>query len=131
MRAIDTNVLVRLLVRDHPEQLAGAEAYVAHGAWIPHIALAEAMWVLRSTYNHNRQAIAKAIDMLLGHATIGVQEPDVVRAALDRFKAHKRVAFTDCLILEVSRKAGHTPLGTFDNDLSKLDGVQRLDRAND
>lgn len=131
MRAIDTNVLVRLLVRDHPEQLAQAQTFIAHGAWVSHVALAETMWVLRSAYTHSRSAIAAAIDMLLGHATISVQEPDVVRAALDRFKAHKSVAFTDCLILESGRKAGHTPLGTFDRDFAKIDSVQRLDRAND
>lgn len=126
MRAIDTNILVRLLVHDHPQQLEQAEAYIASGAWISHIALAEAMWVLRSAYDHDRQAIATAIDMLLGHATISVQEADVVRAALDRFKSNNRAAFTDCLILEISRKAGHVPLGTFDRDLAKLDGAERV-----
>lgn len=131
MRAIDTNIVVRLLVRDHLEQTAQAEAYIAHGAWISHIALAETMWVLRSAYNHRREAIAEAVDMLLGHAAISVQEPDVVRAALDRFRSSRRVAFTDCLIVECSRKAGHMPIGTFDQDLSKLDGVERLGRAND
>lgn len=131
MRAIDTNILVRLLVRDDPEQAAQAEAYIAHGAWISCIALAETMWVLGSAYRHRREEIAEAIDMLLKHAAISVQEPDIVRAALDRFRSSKRVAFTDCLILESSRKAGHTPLGTFDRDLGKLDGAERLGRAND
>jgi predicted nucleic acid-binding protein len=36
------------------------------------------------------------------------------------------LGFSDCLVLEVSRKAGHLPLGTFDRELGKLDGVQRL-----
>jgi predicted nucleic acid-binding protein len=36
------------------------------------------------------------------------------------------VSFTDCLVLEVARKAGHLPLGTFDRDLAKLDGAHRL-----
>jgi predicted nucleic-acid-binding protein len=126
MRAIDTNVLVRLLVRDDLSQLAIAEASVAHGAWISLVALAETMWVVRSAYSHSREAIAEAVDMLLGHATIIVQEPDVVRAALGRFKSNGRVAFTDCLLLEIARKAGHTPLATFDRDLAKLDGVEGL-----
>jgi predicted nucleic acid-binding protein len=33
--------------------------------------------------------------------------------------------FSDCLVLEVAR-AGHLPLSTFDRDLAKLDGAQRL-----
>ena len=127
MRAIDTNILVRLLVHDHPRQLVQAEAYIAAGAWLSHVVLAEAVWVLTSSYDRDRQAIATAIDMLLGHATISVQEPDVVRAALAQFRSNKGVAFTDCLILETGRKAGHLPLGTFDRELAKLPGVERLD----
>jgi predicted nucleic acid-binding protein len=36
------------------------------------------------------------------------------------------VSFSDCLVLEVARKSGHLPLGTFDRELGKLDGAQRL-----
>jgi predicted nucleic acid-binding protein len=36
------------------------------------------------------------------------------------------VGFSDCLILEVARKAGHLPLGTFDRELGRLEGAQRL-----
>jgi predicted nucleic acid-binding protein len=36
------------------------------------------------------------------------------------------LGFSDCLVLESARKAGHLPLGTFDRDLAKLDGAERL-----
>lgn len=39
------------------------------------------------------------------------------------------MSFSDCLVLEVARKAGHLPLGTFDRDLAKLDGGLRLARG--
>ena len=39
MRAVDTNVLVRLITRDDAKQVAAAEAFVANGAWVPHLAL--------------------------------------------------------------------------------------------
>ena len=45
MRAVDTNVLVRLIVRDDPEQVDRAEAFVAQGAWVSLLVLAEAVWV--------------------------------------------------------------------------------------
>ncbi len=41
MRAVDTNVLVRLVARDDPTQVAAAENFVARGAWISHLVLAE------------------------------------------------------------------------------------------
>lgn len=47
-------------------------------------------------------------------------------AALDHFKRKPSLGFSGCLILESARKAGHLPLGTFDRELSKLDGAERL-----
>jgi predicted nucleic-acid-binding protein len=126
MRAIDTNVLVRLAARDDPKQVAAAEAFIAHGAWISHLVLAEAIWVLSSVYHLRPQQIATAIDMLLKHQSLALQDVDTVASALDRFRKNPVLGFSDCLILEVARKAGHLPLGTFDRDLGKVEGVQRL-----
>jgi predicted nucleic acid-binding protein len=64
--------------------------------------------------------------MLLSHETLSIQDPDVVRAALEDFRRKPALVFSDCLILEVARAAGHLPLGTFDRDLGRLDGGQRL-----
>lgn len=126
MRSVDTNVLVRLITRDDARQVAAAEAFVANGAWVPHLALAEASWVLASVYERGPAAIVTAIEMLLNHQHLTLQDSDVVAAAVERFRRRPMLGFSDCLILEVARKAGHVPLGTFDRDLGKLDGVERL-----
>jgi predicted nucleic-acid-binding protein len=126
MRAIDTNVLVRLLTRDDPQQLEPAEAFVAKGAWVSHLVLAETIWVLSAVYDLKRDATAKAVEMLLGHEHIVVQESDVVASALEHYRGKVSVDFSDCLILAIARKAGHLPLGTFDRNLSRLDGAERL-----
>jgi predicted nucleic-acid-binding protein len=126
MRAVDTNVLVRLLTRDDPKQVAAAESFVARGAWVPHLALAEATWVLTSVYDRTAEDIATAVDMLLNHEHLTLQDSDAVAAAVTSFRKRPAVGFSDCLLLEVSRKAGHLPLGTFDRDFSKLSGAERL-----
>lgn len=126
MRAVDTNVLVRLMTRDDAKQLAAAEAFVARGAWVPHLAVAEATWVLASVYDRKPEAIATAVEMLLSHEHLTVQDPETVAAAVGRFRKQPRVGFSDYLMLEVARKAGHIPFGTFDRDLGKVDGAQRL-----
>jgi predicted nucleic-acid-binding protein len=126
MRAVDTNVLVRLITRDDPEQAAAADAFVSGGAWVPHLAIAEATWVLDSVYDRGPAAIATAVEMLLSHEHLTVQDPEVVAAAVIEFRKRPALGFSDCLMVEVARKAGHTPLGTFDRTLAKLDGVQRL-----
>ena len=67
VRAVDTNVLVRLVTRDDAKQVVKAEAFVAPGAWVPHLALVEAMCVLSSVYDRSPEAIATAVEMLLNH----------------------------------------------------------------
>ena len=126
MRAVDTNVLVRLLARDESRQTSIAESFVAKGAWVSHLVLMEAVWVLDSVYEIAREDIGTAIEMLLKHQHLILQDAQVVGAALASYRSRAKVAFSDCLILEVARKAGHTPLGTFDRDLAKLGGTERL-----
>ena len=126
MRAVDTNVIVRLVTRDDAKQVAAAEAFVANGAWVPHLALAEATWVLASVYERDAGAIATAVEMLMNHQQLTLQDEDVVAAAIEQFRRRSAVGFSDCLMVEVSRKAGHGPLGTFDRALGTLDGAQRL-----
>ncbi len=67
MRAVDTKVLVRLATRDDAKQVAAAEAFVAKGAWVPHLVLAETMWVLTSVYDRSPTEIATAVEMFLNH----------------------------------------------------------------
>lgn len=126
MRAVDTNVLVRLLTRDDEKQVATAEAFVAPGAWVSHLVLAEALWVLDSVYELDRRRQAAAVELLLSHVSLAVQDADVVEAALGLFASTPGVDFSDCLVLEVARKAGHLPLGTFDRRLGGQSGAKRL-----
>src|SRR3954469_4580824 len=126
MRAVDTNVLVRLATRDDARQVAAAEAFVAKGAWVSHLVLAEATWVLASVYERSPTDIARAIEMFLNHRDLTVQDADVVSAALSDFRKKPALGFSDCLVLEIARKAGHLPLGSFDGNLSKVDGADRL-----
>lgn len=127
MRAVDTNLVVRLLTRDDPEQVLAADGFVKKGAWVSHLALAETIWVLSTVYDRDATDIATTIEMLLDHKELVLQDSDVVAAALEHFRKRPAIGFTDCLLLEIARKAGHLPLGTFDRDLGKLPGVERLE----
>ena len=126
MRAVDTNVLVRLLARDHAKQLASAEVFVRAGAWVSLLVLMETVWVLDSVYGVQPAQIADGVEMLLDHNEMVVQDAILVKAALEQYRKHPEIGFSDCLILEVARAAGHVPLGTFDRRLGKLKGTQKL-----
>ncbi|MGE0865807.1 MAG: PIN domain-containing protein [Vicinamibacterales bacterium] len=126
MRAVDTNVLVRLLTRDDRAQTDAADRYVAGGAWVPTLAVAEAAWVLTSVYARSANELAASIRMLLDHEALTLQDHEAIEAALDRFAARPSISFTDALLLEIARRAGHLPVGTFDRNLAKHDGAQKL-----
>ena len=126
VRAVDTNVLVRLVTRDDAKQAAKAEAFVAAGAWVSHLVLVEAMWVLSAVYDRGPEDIATAVEMLVNHQHLTLQDSETVLAAVGIFRRRPALGFSDCLALEVSKKAGHIPLGTFDRDFSRLADVEKL-----
>lgn len=127
MRAVDTNVLVRLITRDDAGQLAAANRFIEQGGvWVSTLAIAETVWVLRTVYGQRADGVQSAIAMLLNHKSLVLQDSDAVAAALDLFRSRPALGFTDCLMLELARKAGHLPLGTFDRGLGKIEGAEKL-----
>ena len=88
--------------------------------------LAELVWVLDAVHDLPPARIATAVEMLLMHTTLTLQDAEVVESALVHYRARPALGFSDCLVLEIARKAGHLPLGTFDRQLSRLPGAERL-----
>jgi predicted nucleic-acid-binding protein len=126
MRAVDTNVLVRLVAGDDFKQTAAAEKFVSPGAWVSHLVLAETIWVLATVYDRDPLALAQTVDFLLKHRDLTIQDAEVVVAALVHYRNRPSPGFSNCLVLEIARKAGHVPMGTFDRTLAKLDGAERI-----
>ena len=90
------------------------------------LALAETTWVLSTVYELNSKDLANAIAMLLDHRDLVLQDTEAVEGALKLFRARPALGFSDCLMLQLARKAGHLPLGTFDRNLARIDGTQKL-----
>ena len=126
MRAVDTNILIRLITRDDAGQADAADSFIEAGAWVSIVALAETIWVLSSVYDRTTDELLAAIEGLLNHRNLTLQDSDAVAAALDLFRARPSLGFSDCLIIELARKAGHLRLGTFDRGLARVPGAQRL-----
>jgi len=126
MRTADTNVLVRIISRDNAQQTASAELFISRGAWVPTLVLAEAIWVLGNTYKLRATTLIDVLELLISNQDLVLQDSEVVRAALDLFRSNPGLGFSECLILESTRKAGHLPLGTFDRRLAKIEGTQSL-----
>lgn len=126
MRAVDSNVLVRLVVGDNQPQTAAAEAFIEHGAWVSLLALTDTIWVLKSVYGRSAGDLRATLEMLLDHGSLVFQDSEAVAAAVRLFRLRPALGFSDCLMLELARKAGHLPLGTFDRKLGRVEGAQQL-----
>ena len=128
MRAVDTNVLVRLIARDDSRQTRAAEAFIEKGAWVSLLALTETTRVVSRAYILTPKNLAIAVDMLLNHRDLILQDSNTIATALELCRSSPALGFSDCLMLEMARKAGNLPPGTFDRQLAKADDAQLLTR---
>ena len=120
--ALDTNVLLRLLLDDDPRQSRQAQAVVDRAVrqgqplLLPDIVLCEAEWVLTSVYDLPRARIAEVLRRLLEGIEFAFVDRAAVCAAVDSY-AHGKAEFSDCLIGAVASAAGATTTFTFDRVL--------------
>jgi predicted nucleic-acid-binding protein len=114
--ALDTNVIVRLLVADDPVQFETArKIFRAENLWLSKTALLETEWVLRYSYDQSPDTILKAFRKLLGYPQLQVEDRGAVLRALALFE--ERVDFADALHLASSGESDR--FVTFDRDFAK------------
>ena len=113
-RAIDTNVLIRWLVGDDPEQSIQANEIVAEGAFVALTVALEVEWVLRNVFDLPRPAVADALERMLTVDTLLIDQGDALFWALERFRAG--ADWADCIHLISARSA--TNFVTFDRKLA-------------
>jgi predicted nucleic-acid-binding protein len=125
--AADTNVLVRLLVADHPAQLRAAQRCIAERGplYVSQVALVETIWVLAYTYRLARRDLGAVVEQILAGADFVIERPAEVATALVSYRS-SRADFADCVLLANAQAAGMLPLATFDRQLAKLTGALRI-----
>jgi len=127
MLGLDTNVLVRFLVRDHEAQFARARRLIKRevGAQekvlISLLVLLETEWVLRSRYGLHKSQIMDAISGLLDATELELEDEPAIEDALYRWK-DSAADFADCLIGAHHRRLGCRTTATFDARAVKLPG---------
>jgi predicted nucleic-acid-binding protein len=118
--ALDTNVLVRLLVNDDPAQAEQAAALIDSSAacFVPITVALELEWVLRGAYKLPREAVINAFEGLLAIRHLHLEQDDLVRRALE-WHGHG-MDFADALHL--ARSEGCGALISFDRQLALVAG---------
>lgn len=129
MIGLDTNVLVRYLVQDDPEQAASANEAVDRFSeddpgFISLVVVVETTWVLARAYKSGRQAVASVIHGLLEAQEIALERADVVRRAVRRLE--DGADFADAVVSELGTDAGCEFTVTFDRRAARAAGMTLL-----
>ncbi|HSW06395.1 PIN domain-containing protein [Aquabacterium sp.] len=131
MIAVDTNVLVRLLVNDDVAQAAkarrlfDAQAEQDAAIWIADTVLVETVWTLARAYQRLRADLVLALRALATHATAVLESPQAVQQAIEAFERGP-ADFADCLLCAKAALAGCDSVATFDRGMKELAGVKLL-----
>jgi len=128
VRTLDTNVVVRLLIGDDPQQTPIAEqafldAIASGGIYLPDVVLAEVAWVLRG-YNLERATRYQLLERLVRTRGVVVDDIDAVINALEQFSQGGDLA--DQLILARATNIGALPVLSFDRRFAASQGVELL-----
>ena len=131
MIALDTNVLLRLVLHDDVAQARAAERFVVRARreqtslWVADIVLCELVWVLRRRSGLSRADIADALDRLMRTELIVLADAAAAENALAAYRVG-RGDFADYLIREQARSAGAVEVVSFDQALKGEDGFRVL-----
>ena len=130
MIALDTNVLVRFLVKDDAEQARRAEQCIAQltedePGFVAREVLLELVWVLSKAYAYSRGEIAMALEGLLAAVELEVEDPDALGAIL-RFYGVDGFDFAQLMIRQIGLARGASAMVTFDARAARLEGVKLL-----
>ena len=123
---VDTNVLLRYIVRDGAAQTAAATALLESSATLvlTPVTFAEVAHTLRSFYGLSREVIIERLGMLLALPSLS-RSGDVLSAALDIHSAHN-VDLPDALLAAQAIHSGTPRVCSFDRDFDRIPGVKRV-----
>jgi predicted nucleic-acid-binding protein len=126
---LDTNVVIRYLAQDDPEQSAAASRLIEslderEPGFISIAVVVEIGWVLTRSYGVDRDTLAEAFDRLLSSRELLIQHSESVRAALDKLRAGGD--FADAIIADLGRHAGCHRTLTFDRRAARRSGMELI-----
>ena len=128
MIALDTNVLVRFLTQDDPDQGRIASDLIGglteqNPGFVAREVLVELVWVLERSYRYERSEIARVLEGFLSASELEIEEGDSVGAVLQLYEG-KGFGFSDLMIRQAARRVGATVVKTFDRKAARLDWME-------
>ena len=128
--SLDTNVLIRHLTGDPPDQAARATRYLesADELLLPDLILAEVSYVLESFYEAPRAQVATTLRSVLGFPAIRVLDADLLQRAVEVYEVH-RLDFADAYLSASAERTGVGVIASFDRTMDRVATVRREEPA--
>jgi predicted nucleic-acid-binding protein len=125
---LDTNVLVRHLTQDHPEQSARATSFLSTAARLilADVVFAETIYVLQSVYGASRARISEAMRGALAFSSIEVEDRDLLVRAVDVYE-QDRIDFADAYLVASAERSDVELIASFDRALDRIETVSRVE----
>jgi predicted nucleic-acid-binding protein len=128
LKGIDTNLLVRYLVRDDPAQSSAARRFIVEHCtprdpgFVNRIVICELVWVLERGYRLERDRIADALEELLEAGQLLIEDEENLRPAIVQYR--KGADLADSLLAALNLRAGCEYTATFDKKAGRLEGFR-------
>ena len=117
MRAIDTNIIIRLVTQDDQEQLSTALTIIGFPFLVLPTVILESVWVLQSVYKVDRVALAAKLTEIVGHENANLVSGNAMMWAVERFAMG--ADFADMLHIALASEAKASQFSTFDKSITK------------
>lgn len=131
MAALDTNVLVRLIVEDNAAQVAAAKKLLAQNIrenetlFVPVTVSLELEWVLRSSFGFSKPEVIRALSLILTAVELSFESESALEAALLHYE-QGTADYSDYLHLALAQRVNAQPMWTFDKAAAKASGAKLL-----
>lgn len=127
---VDTNVLIRHLTGDPPEQARRATAFLARAdeLLLADLIAAEVVFVLESFYEVERERVAELVRSVIGFPTVAVVDASLLLRALEVYEVD-RLDFAEAYLVACAETSGVGVVASFDGSIDRVATVQRIEPA--
>jgi predicted nucleic acid-binding protein len=125
---VDTNILVRHLTGDPPDQAARASAFLAATdvLLLPDLILAETAYVLESFYDAPREKVAPALRAIVGFPAIHVVDEDLLMRAIELYEI-ERLDFAEAYLIACAESTGVGVVVSLDRSIDRVSSIRRVE----
>ena len=130
---LDTNILLRYIVQDIPDQAARVAALfeeIAAGntaVHLPNTVIFESVYVLQQAYSVSKEDIAAALSSVIRHPGVILDHKGPILDALDFWRRTGGLSYADCFHLALAAALGFTEIYSFDKKMDRYPGVTRVE----